>query len=97
LAGYLGARSVAHLLADMSSREITEWIAYEKVTGPLDARLRGDISAGIVAATVSNSNGSKKRAKPSDFLPTWFKRKKSAQEIWQDVVQANAALGGSIR
>jgi hypothetical protein len=72
-------------------------MAYEKVTGPLDTRLRGDISAGIIAATVSNSNGGKRKAKPSDFLPTWFKRRKTVQEIWQDVMQANTALGGSIQ
>ncbi|MGW3674640.1 phage tail assembly protein T [Streptomyces sp. NPDC005166] len=94
MAGYLGM-PVRELLTRTSSRELTEWIAYEKVTGPLDTRLRGDIAAGIIAATVSNSNGGKKRAKPSDFMPNWFKRRKSAQEIWQDVVQANAALGGS--
>ena len=87
---------VRELLARTSSRELTEWIAYEKITGPLDARLRTDIAAGIVAATVHNSQGAKRRAKPSDFLPTWFKRRKSPSEIWQDVLKANAALGGSV-
>jgi hypothetical protein len=72
-------------------------MAYEKLTGPLDDRLRGDISAGIVAATVANANGAKKRAKPADFIPTWFKRKRTVREIWADVVKANAALGGSFQ
>lgn len=84
------------MLAGMSSRELTEWMAYEKVTGPLDARLRGDISAGIVAATVANSAGGKRKAKPADFIPTWFKRRKSPKEIWQDVLKANSALGGTV-
>ncbi|WP_454333414.1 phage tail assembly protein T [Streptomyces glaucescens] len=88
---------MSELLARTSSREITEWMAYERVTGPLDIRLRTEISAGIVAATVANSNGSKRRAKPSDFLPTWFKRKKTVEEIWQDVMKANTALGGTYR
>jgi hypothetical protein len=83
------------MLAAMSSRELAEWMAYEKVTGPLDDRLRADISAGIIAATVSNANGAKKKAKPSDFIPTWFKRKRSVREIWAEVVKANTALGGS--
>ncbi|MFF8942845.1 hypothetical protein ACF1A5_11350 [Streptomyces sp. NPDC014864] len=71
-------------------------MAYERVTGPLDIRLRNEIASSIVAATVHNSAGSKKRAKPSDFLPTWFKRRKTAQEIWQEVLKANTALGGVI-
>jgi hypothetical protein len=87
---------VRDLLARTSSRELTEWMAYEKLTGPLDTRLRGDISAGIVAATVANSQGAKNRLKPGDFIPTWFKRKKSVREIWDDVMKANAALGGSV-
>ncbi|WP_432118484.1 phage tail assembly protein T [Streptomyces sp. bgisy032] len=89
--------TVRELLARTSSRELTEWMAYEKITGPLDTRLRTDIAAGIVAATVHNSQGPKKRAKVSDFIPTWFKRRKTPAEIWQDVLKANAALGGSIR
>ncbi|MFF8473879.1 hypothetical protein [Streptomyces sp. NPDC015414] len=88
---------VRELLARTPSRELTEWIAYEKITGPLDARLRTDIAAGIVAATVHNSQGAKRKAKPSDFLPTWFRRRKTPEEIWQDVLKANSALGGSIR
>ncbi|MFM9629518.1 hypothetical protein ACKI10_18060 [Streptomyces galilaeus] len=87
---------VRELLARTSSREITEWMAYEKVTGPLDSRLRTDIAASIVAATVVNSQGPKRKVKPSDFIPVWFKRRKSTKEIWQDVLKANAALGGSV-
>ncbi|WP_223772950.1 hypothetical protein [Streptomyces sp. 135] len=71
-------------------------MAYEKITGPLDIRLRGDIQAGIVAATVANSQGAKKKTKASDFIPVWFKRRKSPEEIWRDVMAANSALGGSV-
>lgn len=88
---------VAELLARTSSRELSEWMAYERVSGPLDVRLRNEIAAGIIAATVANANGAKKKAKPSDFLPVWYKRKKTAREIWQDVVKANTALGGIVR
>ena len=62
----------------------------------MDVRLRTEIAAGIVAATVHNASGSKKRARPADFLPTWFRRRKSPEEIWQDVLKANAALGGEV-
>lgn len=78
----------------MSSREITEWMAYERVTGPLDPAQRADISASIVAATVANSNGAKLTAK--DFIPVWYQRKKTPREIWLDVMKANAALGGTV-
>jgi L-ascorbate metabolism protein UlaG (beta-lactamase superfamily) len=86
---------VAELLARMSSRELTEWMAYERVTGPLDANQRTDISASIIAATVANANGAKLKAK--DFVPVWYQRMKTPQEIWQEVLKANAALGGSVR
>lgn len=89
--------TVRELLSRISSRELTEWMAYERITGPLDPRLRADISAGIVAATVANSSGSKKKLKPADFVPRWFKRKKTPEEIWQDALKANAALGGIVR
>lgn len=88
---------VRELLARTSSRELSEWMAYEKITGPLDSRLRADIGAGIVAATVANANGSKKKLKPSDFIPRWFKRKRTPEEIWREVVKANAAFGGDVR
>lgn len=88
---------VRELLARTSSRELTEWMAYERVTGPLDPNLRTEIAASIVAATVHNASGTKTRAKASDFMPTWFKRKRTAKEIWQDVLKANTALGGSVR
>jgi hypothetical protein len=88
---------VAELLARTSSRELTEWMAFERVTGPLDSRHRADINAGIVAATVANANGAKATAKPSDFMPEWFKRRKTAQELWQEVMAVNTALGGTVQ
>jgi hypothetical protein len=97
LAGFLGGMTVAEMLSRVSSHELTEWMAYEKLTGPLDVRLRGDVSAGIVAATVANSQGAKKKLKPGDFIPTWFKRKKTVRDVWMDVLAANAAMGGAVR
>ncbi|KOG22003.1 phage tail assembly protein T [Streptomyces viridochromogenes] len=89
--------TVRELLARITSRELTEWMAYERITGPLDSRLRTDISAAIIAATVANSASGKAKAKPRDFIPTWFKRKKTPAELWQEVMKANAALGGGVQ
>jgi hypothetical protein len=70
-------------------------MAYERVTGPLDERLRADYQAGIIAATVANAQGAKLKAK--DFVPVWFKRDKTPEEIWQEVLKTNSALGGDVR
>lgn len=69
-------------------------MAYERVTGPLDPRHRGDMSAAIIAATVANSAGAKTRAK--DFLPQWFKRKKTPEEMWQEIMRLNTQFGGEV-
>jgi hypothetical protein len=88
---------VRELLARTTSRELTEWQAYEQVTGPLDLRLRTEIAASIVAATVHNASGAKTRAKAADFMPTWFRRKRSVKDLWQDVMRVNKALGGDFQ
>lgn len=72
-------------------------MAYERITGPLDERWRADYRSAIVAATVANAASDKGRAKPADFMPEWDNRPKTPEEIWQDVLAANAALGGSVR
>jgi hypothetical protein len=41
--------TVAELGDRMSSRELQEWIAYQSITGCLDSRQRGDLSAGVIA------------------------------------------------
>lgn len=87
---------VRELLSRISSRELTEWMAYERLTGPLDSRLRSDINAGVIAATVANSAGSKRAARPADFLPSWYERPKTPEEIWKEIVKANTAMGGHV-
>src|SRR3546814_10930115 len=54
--------TVAELDVRMSSSELTEWMVYEKITGPLGRR-RGDIQAATIAATIANANRSKKSKK----------------------------------
>ncbi|WKV74218.1 hypothetical protein AW27_023540 [Streptomyces sp. PCS3-D2] len=88
---------MAELLATHSSAELTEWIAYEQITGPIGAA-RDDILMAILAATVSNANrGKGRKARVKDFLPTWDRTRKRMN--WQDMLTAvksiNASLGGT--
>jgi hypothetical protein len=88
------------MLACMSSRELTEWMAYEQLTGPLDGR-RGDVQASLIAATIANSQRGKGQApKPlKQFMLVWDKapRKMTPEEMWQAAMQANTAMGGTVR
>lgn len=94
LAGHLGM-TVRELLARTSSRELTEWQVYEKVTGPLGLA-RADLHAAIIASTVANAHAGKAVTKVQDFIPDWDKRPLTPEELFQKVMQANTALGGSI-
>lgn len=60
---------VGELLARTSSRELTEWMAFEQMDGPLGSK-RGDYQAALVAKTVADVNRPKRRAayKLKDFL-----------------------------
>lgn len=88
---------MGELLARISSRELSEWAAYERITGPLGAD-RGDVQAAIIAATVANTARSKGRVlQPKDFVPKWDRPKAmTPEEMWQAAMQANAALGGTV-
>lgn len=81
----------------MSSSELTEWIAYEKITGPLGRR-RQDIQAAIIATTIANANRGKtgKKFKISDFLIEYDKlgQQKSPEDMIQALRSINAAMGG---
>lgn len=81
----------------MSSSELSEWIAYEKVTGPLGAE-RGDIQAAIIATTVANVNAGKgRKAKVKDFIPQWDReRKQTWEEQLAMVEKLNRKLGGAV-
>jgi len=61
--------TVAELESRMSAAELREWMAYDRVS-PIGPE-RGDLCAGIVAATVANCHRGKGRAafKPTDFMP----------------------------
>lgn len=81
----------------MSSSELTEWMVYEKITGPLGRR-RLDIQAATISATIANANRSKKakRAQISDFLIDYSRasRKKTGRELLATLKDINSALRG---
>ena len=87
---------VSELLSRVTSTELAEWLAYEKVTGTLGTE-RADLHAGIVASTIANANrGKGKRvAKVSEFTPKWDKPVQSWREQLAVVKQINASMRGS--
>lgn len=88
---------VGELLARTSSRELSEWAAYERIAGPLGSS-RADLQAGIIAATVANANRSKgKPSTPTDFIPEWDRRPMSPEDLFRKVSAANRAFGGVTR
>jgi hypothetical protein len=99
LAAHLGARSVRHLLADIGSRELAEWRAYELITGPLGGA-RGDINAATIASAIVAVNTGKGKKPPplNDFIPRWDRTrvKKTPEELFKAAMAANAALGGHV-
>lgn len=90
--------TVADLLARISSRELSEWMAYERIAGPLGGR-RHDVLAGIIAATIANTNRGKGRppASVSKFVPEWddHPAPPPPEELLAKARQINAALGGT--
>jgi hypothetical protein len=77
------------MLADIDSDELTEWMAYEQITGPLGPE-RGDLLHGVQTAVIANAAAAKgRKAKPKDFIPTWDQRKSSN---WQDMLATARAL-----
>lgn len=98
LAGHLGM-TVAELLARISSREISEWLAYERIAGPIGPA-RADIQAAIIASNIVNVNrGKGKRpSTPKDFIPEWDRgaREQSPDEIFAAVSAFNRQVGGSV-
>lgn len=88
--------TVADLDSRLGSAELTEWMAYEKMTGPL-GRYRQDIQAATIAAAIANANRGKK-GKPfkiTDFLIQYGEaREKTPEELLETVRQLNAAMGG---
>lgn len=94
--------TVAELLSRISSRELSEWMAYAEVE-PFGEE-RADLRSGIIASTVANTaRDPKKRRKPysaDEFMPHFLTEQPEDPEIpqWQKqlviVEMLNAAFGG---
>lgn len=87
--------TVADLDSRLGSAELTEWMAYENMTGPLGRR-RGDIQAATIAATIANANRGKKgkKARIVDFLIEYGKQSKTPQQMLDMIRSLNRSMGG---
>lgn len=86
--------TVATLENSLSSYELTEWMAHERINGPLGAR-RGDMQAATVAWVVANANrGKGKKFKITDFLIPYDRQKRSGRELLAAVKEMNKSMGG---
>lgn len=87
-------RPVREIERDISSDELSEWIAYWKVSPPFDPWL----AMGIICSTLNNLLSSKSK-KPRDFIPfrTQPKRKMTHTEMGRNVKAWALALAGRVR
>lgn len=87
--------TVRELLARTDSRELSEWAAYEQVSGPIGPE-RADLHAAIISSTVANAF-SKRKFAPADFMPKWDR---APEQSWQEqlrIVRAlNQSMGGTV-
>ena len=83
------------MLRGMSSRQLSEWQAYERISGPLGAA-RADLHAGIIAATIANANRPPKSKpfRPADFIPKWDHQPQPVHQMKALARALNAAFGG---
>lgn len=82
----------------MGSYELTEWMAFERMTGPIGRR-RFDIQAATVAATVANSNRGKggRKFQLKDFLIPYGQERKTPAQMLEVVKGLNKSMGGEER
>ena len=84
----------------MTSRELTEWEAYEAVAGPVgDDRL--DYLFAMLQATIANVNRGKRQKayEPDQFLPRWGPARErtgpmSGDDMLRKVKQMHRSMGG---
>ena len=90
---------VSELLARTSSRELSEWMAFDGIEPLADRRL--DVLLAMFMALFANANRDRKKQrrafKIEDFLPQWDKperQEQSGAHMLHMVEMLNAALGG---
>lgn len=81
------------MLAEMDSRELTEWAAYELVE-PF-GEWRDDLRSGIVASTIANAlRGKGSRSfKPEDFIPEFGQAEEKRMSPEETIAAFAAAFG----
>lgn len=80
----------------MTSSELSEWMAYDRIEPIGD--IRGDIQAGVIASTLSNLMGKRRdgrASEPYDFLPFIERKKPNMAKLFKaqmahKVVKKNA-------
>lgn len=70
--------TVRELDTRITSRELSEWRAYESVFGPIGP-VRDDIYEALLLAMIHNT-WAKKPKKPEAFLPVWDRHPTSPEE-----------------
>lgn len=87
--------TVGDLLARTSSHELTEWMAYERISGPLDGG-REDHQLAVIAKTIADVNRGKRAPfKLDDFVIEWDRQPMTWQQMLANAQQWTSALGGS--
>lgn len=77
----------------MSSRELTEWAAFEREHGPLGPG-RGDWQAALVAHTIAVAHGGK--GDVSDYVLKWSGPRRQSPEDQLTIFRALASRGGRV-
>ncbi|MFJ2162578.1 DUF4035 domain-containing protein [Streptomyces sp. NPDC087856] len=86
--------TVADLDARLASAELTEWMAYEKMTGPLGRR-RHDIQAATISSTIANANrGKGRKFEVRDFLPAYGINRQGPMDMLATIRGINKSMGG---
>lgn len=55
----------------ISARELQEWAAFERVSGPILLHERIEISNAFVAMTIASAMGDGRKLTLQDFIPRW--------------------------
>lgn len=78
----------------MSSQEVTQWRAYEQVSGPFGSE-RDDVLATMVAFYVVRALGAKK-ARLDRMLPDWDRRPQDPRHMSEFFKALTVASGGKV-
>lgn len=74
-------KTVRELLAEITSYELSEWLAYFNLENLGDSpAYRLDLSQSIQTAALVNSLNAKANAKPSQFIPRFLNEQSAAQK-----------------